>query len=164
VDIFGKDYLLIPINDAEHWTLFIIVNPSVAATAARHAMEPQDVVDAGAVIEMADPREAWPVMLHLDCLGGYHQNAEPKLRVWLAQESVHRRKRSIAVARRLFSADNMPCFRPDVPRQPDSMLQPWPVMQLLDSIGGYHQNVQPVPSSWLADKWSSRRARSLAIA
>jgi len=63
VDIFAKDYLLIPINDADHRTLFVIVNPGVAATAARHVMEPQDVVDAGAVIEMADPREAWPVML-----------------------------------------------------------------------------------------------------
>ena len=58
VDIFAKDYLLIPINDADHGTLFVIVNPGVAATAARHEMEPQDVVDAGAVIEMGDPCEA----------------------------------------------------------------------------------------------------------
>ena len=120
VDIFAKDYLLIPMASELHWTLCIIVHPGVAATTARRAMELPDVVDVGAVDELADPMEPWPVMLRLDSIGGYHLNAEPLLRGWLAHESAHRRNRSLGVARRLFSADNMPCLRPDVPRQPDS--------------------------------------------
>jgi hypothetical protein len=58
MDIFEKEFLLVPINDKLHWSLAIICNPGVACAAAerRDALEKKE--RAAALTDPADPTKA----------------------------------------------------------------------------------------------------------
>jgi len=91
VDVFSKDFLLIPIHNNLHWSLIVVCNPGGA-------------------------RE--PFMLHLDSMLGGHNSASVSATIkkyldkeWIAQ------KGESAESPKFTRERYMPTFRPHVPRQ-----------------------------------------------
>ena len=95
VDIFSKDFLLIPIHRDLHWSLIVVCNPSG---------------------KPGDERE--PFLLHLDSMVGGHNSSSVSTTIknyldkeWIAQ------KGKDAEPPKFTSARFMQTFRPHVPRQ-----------------------------------------------
>ena len=95
VDIFAKDFLLIPIHRDVHWSLIVVCNPSGKPGEARE-----------------------PFLLHLDSMLGGHNSSSVSMTIknylekeWIAQ------KGQDAEPPKFTTMRFMPTFRPHVPRQ-----------------------------------------------
>ena len=126
VEIFEKDYIVVPINHNLHWTLAVIVHPGVAGSAP-----PPVIAGDGAVTNLDSPapmdvslapdgNARWAVVVHFDSFGKNHLNAECALRCWLAAEWAARgRGRALDDGLRRFAPESVPYLRPHVPQQPN---------------------------------------------
>ena len=123
MDVFAKDFVLIPVNKDLHWTLAILCHPGMAPNALRDAEAPIELGgdgddDAPTAAPVSKPS---PCILHLNSLGSSHATVEPVLRAWLACEWAARKERPLAEGVKLFGAGGaVKCIRCKVPQQPNT--------------------------------------------
>ena len=95
VNIFDKDFIVVPINDCEHWFVIIICYPALINT------------------KKEDGRLMQPLMLVLDSLeDGLKDSVCEDLRSYLTSEWKEKMKSTSK-----FSTSNMPSFCPKIPQQ-----------------------------------------------
>uniref|UniRef100_A0A7S3Z146 Ubiquitin-like protease family profile domain-containing protein n=1 Tax=Lotharella globosa TaxID=91324 RepID=A0A7S3Z146_9EUKA len=97
MDVFKKDYLLVPKNENLHWSLYIICFPGLVAKASR-----------------ANNSKRKPCILYLDSLlhrGGSRATSK-LLRSYLSEEYSYKRGKEIS-----FDSKNFPTYELHVPQQ-----------------------------------------------
>ncbi|XP_075511183.1 putative ubiquitin-like-specific protease 2A isoform X2 [Primulina tabacum] len=71
VNLFEKDYLLIPVNFSSHWSLIVICHPGKVANCKENDM---------------DDSSEMPCILHMDSLQGSHRGFEKLIQNYLLEE------------------------------------------------------------------------------
>ena len=102
INIFEKDFVIVPINHEEHWYVVVVCYPGL--------LRPRRVGD----------RVECPVILLLDSLeDGMKDTVVAHLREYLACEWREKMVAAGSSEVRLFQASAMPHFCPDIPQQPN---------------------------------------------
>ena len=125
MDVFSKEFLVLPVNQHLHWSLAIMCNvnaaPSALAADAETAIEIGGDSDSDAGEAKADKSTPSPVILHLNSLGHTPGNVEAVLRAGLSCEWAHRKERSLVEGTRAFGPGGPMRFKKcSVPQQPNS--------------------------------------------
>ncbi|CAI5473938.1 unnamed protein product, partial [Closterium sp. Yama58-4] len=126
VNLFACDFVFIPVNLSLHWSLLVICHPNRVVSVPPPA---PPSLQAAAAPPLRDPaptrsshhpaHEAAPCILHFDSLPGLHGDVEEAVRSYLQQEYLVRHNVSpTPVITNAFN--NLPVFRPKVPRQPNT--------------------------------------------
>lgn len=158
LDIFSKDLVFVPINEALHWYLGVIVNPAFALQASR----PQDV-ESGPEICVSDDDEP-PKYSHvviLDSLGHTRSAAIDALKRFMIEEAAA--KHGVQLEKGLLRGRNL-----KVPRQPNltdcglfllEMVER--ALRDIDVILDHFVDSDSNLSSWFAPEAASRRRATL---
>ncbi|XP_022225978.2 sentrin-specific protease 7-like [Drosophila obscura] len=113
VDIFDKDFIIVPIHEQMHWLVAIICFPNLRGPVTCDTDQPQ--IGSGDGPKQL-PAMKQPLILLFDSLGGdLHRNIMSTLRNYLTCE--YKKKKPYAQAR-IFDEDNMPGYFVRVPLMP----------------------------------------------
>lgn len=112
VDLFSKDFIVVPVNQTLHWSLVVICNLSEAERLLdERSVADSDVIDVdGETADVIDidgktaaaVKGPSPVILHLNSMSGTHANVEDVLRDYLAREWAARRGQPLKRGEALF--------------------------------------------------------------
>eukprot|EP00898_Chlorokybus_atmophyticus_P005516 jgi/Chlat1/5966/Chrsp4S06179 len=97
IDIFTKDYIIVPINESLHWSVAVICHPGVASQASSSCTQ----------------RPSLPFIVHLDSMKGGHNKVDQYLCEYLAAAWEERAQQS----RTTNPFPQIPVLRPKVPQQ-----------------------------------------------
>jgi len=108
VDIFSKDFLIIPINENSHWSLVIVCYPGLVP--ATHSEKDKDPAN-----KKMPKKNGEPCIIYLDSLSGkkksIHKIRDYLKREWQARKALQGEKVEN------FLDDKLPYYQPDVPNQ-----------------------------------------------
>jgi len=134
VDIFSKDYVIIPVNQALHWTLAVITHPGAAA----QRLQLKRAMEAAAAGQRGEGTEDDAIRVDSDDDDGV-----------VDVEAVSAAAEAAAAAVAALA-----------PKSP----QPSPCILQMDSMGSSHLNVEGVLRDWLACEWAARKGGSIEAA
>ncbi|XP_055816090.1 probable ubiquitin-like-specific protease 2A isoform X2 [Solanum dulcamara] len=103
VDLFGKDFIFIPVNFSLHWSLIVICHPGEVVTFREEEMEKSSRV---------------PCILHMDSIRGSHKGLKNLIQSYLLEEWKERHKEVGEDVARKFS--RFPFVRLELPQQGNS--------------------------------------------
>lgn len=97
IDIFEKDFIVVPVNDRDHWKVIVMCRVGAALRAAASAQQKRALrtisLDMGGNDCLSETPRGGPsksCLLMFDSLGMPHEKHFTCLRRWLAQEYAHR--------------------------------------------------------------------------
>lgn len=169
VDIFEKDYLVIPVNDALHWSLVIVCNPgAIVDTVLQVRKEKEPLVinddDDGDEVLVMEKEQAIDhvrhrtCILHFDSMNGKHGDIDA-VRAYLEFEWTNKRaadeKNSVAVS---FDKEFVSLLKCDVPQQTNFcdcglFLLHYLELFLKEAPAKFSHPSQDGPPSFLAPSW-----------
>lgn len=103
VDLFGKDFIFIPVNFSLHWSLIVICHPGEVVTFREEEMEKSSRV---------------PCILHMDSIRGSHKGLKNLIQSYLLEEWKERHKELGEDVAMKFSS--LPFVRLELPQQENS--------------------------------------------
>lgn len=125
VDVLSKDFLVIPINKDEHWSVAIICNPGCVKYAPRKGKDEETVQDVATEGVTEGVNEEWgeeslnkrPCIIFLDSAKYHHsQTVFKHIRKFL-QFAWNDSQNLETFGPRVFDATTFPAFSPKVPQQ-----------------------------------------------
>ncbi|KAM3219792.1 putative ubiquitin-like-specific protease 2A isoform X1 [Capsicum annuum] len=103
VDLFGKDFIFIPVNFSLHWSLIVICHPGEVVTFGEEEMEKSSRV---------------PCILHMDSIRGSHKGLKNLIQSYLLEEWKERHAEVEEDVARKFS--RLPFVHLELPQQENS--------------------------------------------
>ncbi|CAN4107913.1 unnamed protein product [Withania somnifera] len=103
VDLFGKDFIFIPVNFSLHWSLIVICHPGEVVTLREEEMEKSSRV---------------PCILHMDSIRGSHKGLKNLIKSYLLEEWKERHEEVGEDVARKFSSLPFVCLK--LPQQENS--------------------------------------------
>ncbi|KAK6805496.1 hypothetical protein RDI58_003281 [Solanum bulbocastanum] len=103
VNLFGKDFIFIPVNFSLHWSLIVICHPGEVVTFREEEMEKSSRV---------------PCILHMDSIRGSHKGLKNLIQSYLLEEWKERHKEVGEDVAKKFSS--LPFVRLELPQQENS--------------------------------------------